>query len=153
MHAAELIRHFATAHCEDILSSHRNPYDVLAIGYGHTRGAMEGQTITQTQADELLVSDIEAVEKELYSLLFPAIRREMNANQTAAIVSFAHSLGMHIFKQTCVLARLNTRRYCDVPAELAKWDSTGAKTLRVLARRRLSEGNLFCSFPSYLVTK
>ena len=153
MHAAELIRHFAVAHCEDILSSHRNPYDVLSIGYGHTRGAMEGQTITQAQADELLTSDIEAVEKELYSLLFPAIRREMNANQTAAIVSFAHSLGMHIFKQTCVLARLNTRRYCDVPAELAKWDTAFCRTLRVLARRRLSEANLFCSFPSYLVTK
>jgi lysozyme len=114
---------------------------------------MEGQTITQSQADDTLASDIDLIEKELHGLLFPAIRREMNANQTAAIVSFAHSLGMHIFKQTCVLARLNTRRYCDVPAELAKWDSTGAKTLRVLSRRRLSEGNLFCSFPSYLVTK
>ena len=153
MHAAELIRHFAVAHCEDILSSHRNPYDVLAIGYGHTRGAMEGQTITQSQADELLVSDMEVVEKELHSLLFPAIRREMNANQTAAIVSFAHSLGMHAFKQSCVLARLNPRRYCDVPAELAKWDSVGFKSLRVLARRRLSEGNLFCSFPAWLVMK
>ena len=153
MHAAELIRHFATAHCEDILSSHRNPYDVLSIGYGHTRGAMEGQTITQMQADDLLTSDIEAVEKELHGLLFPAIRREMNANQTAAIVSFAHSLGMHIFKQTCVLARLNTRRYYDIPAELAKWNSTTTRTLRILARRRLSEGNLFCSFPAWLVTK
>jgi lysozyme len=153
MHAAELIKHFAVAHCEDILSSHRNPYDVLAIGYGHTRGAMEGQTITQAQADDILASDIDLIEKELHGLLFPAIRREMNANQTAAIVSFAHSLGMHIFKQTCVLARLNTRRYCDVPAELSKWDSTGTRPLRILARRRLSEGNLFCSFPNWLATK
>ena len=148
--ALKLIEHFERAGCEDPLQAHRNAYGVLAIGYGHTSGAMEGQAITREQADNLLIWDVQWLTDEIDKLLAPTARREMNANMRQAVASFAHSLGMAIFAQTTTLTRINARRYADVPREMAKFDHHGGRELLVLKRRREAEGALFCSFPNWL---
>lgn len=151
--ARELITHFAKAsHGGDLLEAHRNAYGVLAIGYDHTDGACEGQRIDATKADQLVESDVVQICDELvFPMLPPRVRSELNECQLSALVSFAHSIGRKVFRDSCVIARVAARRYIDVPHELLKHTHASGKTLRVLVRRRLSEANLFCSFPGWLV--
>ena len=148
--ALKLIEHFERAGCEDPLQAHRNAYGVLAIGYGHTASAMDGQTITREDADSLLIRDVESITAQIDALYAPTARREMNENMRQAVTSFAHSLGMAIFVQTTTLTRINARRYADVPREMAKLNHFEGRELLVLKRRREAEGMLFCSFPNWL---
>ena len=41
------------------LTAYRCPANVLTIGWGHTKNVYEGMTITQAQADRLLVEDVQ----------------------------------------------------------------------------------------------
>jgi lysozyme len=148
--ALKLIDHFERASCEDPLTAHRNAYGVLAVGYGHTQTAMDGQTITREQADNLLIWDVQWITEEIDKLLAPTAKREINANMRQAVASFAHSIGIPIFRQTTVLTRMNARRYADVPKEMAKLNHFEGRELLVLKRRREAEGMLFCSFPNWL---
>lgn len=151
--AHELISHFARASCSgDLLAAHPNVYGLLAIGYDHTDSACNGQVIGAAKANQLLDADvIKVTDAIVRPLLTPKVRNELNANQLNAIVSFAHSIGRKVFNDSTVLARLNCRRYLDVPAELMKHNHLNGKPKLILVRRRLSEANLFCSFPGWLV--
>lgn len=150
--ARQLISHFArAAFAGDLLTAHPNVYGVLSIGFDHD-GACNGESIPQDRAEQLLDEDLVRVSEEVVRpLLMPKARAEMNANQLSALVSFAHSIGRRVFSDSTVLARVNSRRYIDVPAELLKHTHVAGKTMRVLVRRRLSEANLFCSFPGWMV--
>ena len=148
--ALRLIEHFERATCEDPLQAHRNAYGVLAIGYGHTAGAMEGQAITREHADGLAISDLESLYAQIDALLAPTAKREMSENMRQAVASFAHSIGINSFKETTILRRLNARLYAEVPKEMAKFNHFELRELLVLKRRREAEGALFCSFPNWL---
>lgn len=151
--ARELITHFARAsHAGDLFEAHRNAYGILAIGYDHTDGACEGQRIDETKADQLIETDVAQIRDDVvFPMLPPRVKHELNASQLSALISFAHSIGRKVFRDSCVIARVAARRYIDVPHELLKHSHVAGKTLRVLVRRRLSEANLFCSFPGWLV--
>lgn len=151
--AHELIAHFARAsHDGDLLASHRNAYGLLAIGYDHTDSACEGQRIDAARADELLEHDVARIRDQIVlPKLPPRVQRELSDNQIAALVSFAHSISRKVWADSCVWARVATPRYIDVPGEMLKHCRHDGRTLRVLTRRRLSEANLFCSFPGWLV--
>ena len=149
--ALKLIEHFERAACEDPLRSHFNPYGLLAIGYGHTKGVLEGQTLTREEADFIAINELEKLIHEIDALLPPFTRAEMSLNMRQAVASFAHSIGLNLFTQTSILTRLKSRRYCDVPKELLKFNHHEGRELRVLNRRRQSEAALFCSFPNWIV--
>ncbi len=151
--AHELISHFARAwHEGDLLVAHENVYGRLAIGHDHTDSACHGQVIDADRAAQLLDADILRTRDEIVlPMLPPRVRNEINSNQLAAMVSFAHNIGRRVFRDSCVVARIASRRYIDVPAELLKHDHVTGKKMRLLVRRRLSEANLFCSFPAWLV--
>ena len=71
------------------LTAYRCPAGVWTIGWGHTGGVYEGQTITQAQADEMLVSDLASYERKVdkYSSY------GWNQNEFDALVSFAYNIG------------------------------------------------------------
>ncbi|WP_425407797.1 lysozyme [Hyphococcus sp.] len=77
------------------------------IGYGHTRTAREGMTITEEDADRLLREDVRASEATVRNM----VGVPMNENQFSAMVSLAYNLGAGGFSRTTVLERINEGDY------------------------------------------
>ena len=72
------------------LTAYKCPAGVLTIGYGHTAGVKAGQTITQAQADKMLVDDVERFERNVNKYYD---KYRWNQNEFDALVSFAFNLG------------------------------------------------------------
>lgn len=136
--AFQIISYHARIYAPDgnVLSAYRDHYDRLAIGFDHTRGTLEGETITEKESQDLITEDF----AWLMGRILPIIDgSSMNANQWNALLSFAHSMKFSDFAQTTVVARIRCRRMADVGAEMMKHVEHDARALRLLMRRRESE--------------
>lgn len=121
------------------------PAGVWTIGYGHTRGVRQGQTITAEMAEAMLAQDMadaaEAVER--------LISVPLTDNQFSALASFAFNVGAGNLQESTLRRKLNAGDYGDVPVELNRWVkatdpvSGEKRTLRGLVRRRAAEGELW----------
>lgn len=110
------------------------------IGVGHVVVPGENLTkITREQAMEILAKDVARFER--------ALRKhttvELNSNQFDALVCFLFNVGEGGIIGTGVQAAVNTQRFQDVPAALAKWNRVNGKPHPGLINRRKSEGELF----------
>lgn len=72
------------------LKAYQDIGNVWTIGYGHTGNVKSGDIITQKQADELLLKDLERFEKHV-NIYVPIY--DFNQNQYDALVSFAFNIG------------------------------------------------------------
>lgn len=136
-----LVKHFEGFYSRAYLC----PAGVWTIGYGHTRGVKQGQTVSEEEAEAMLVQDLteaaEAVERLISVLL--------TDNQFAALVSFAFNVGAGNLQESTLRRKLNVSNYEDVPFELNRWIKATdpvtkeKKTLRGLVRRRAAEGDLW----------
>lgn len=77
------------------------------IGYGHSRTAEAGMTITESQAKQLLREDVRASEDAVKRMVLVPV----NENQFSAMVSLAYNLGEGGFSGTTVLERVNAGDY------------------------------------------
>lgn len=109
------------------------------IGWGHYGADVKaGQTISQNEADALLISDLRQFEK--YTNHYTA-SLELNQNQFDALVSFCYNCGPGTLKKL-VAGR--------TPEEIAEhitdqnYTKSGGKVLKALERRRKTEKELFC---------
>jgi lysozyme len=115
------------------------------IGYGHTRTARQGMTITAAEAERLLREDVAASEE--------AVRRQVvvraNRNQFSALVSLAYNLGSGGFSGTSVLSRLNSGDYAGAADAFLAYDRARVdgemRTIPHLTERRNKERALFLS--------
>ena len=130
-----LIKHFEG--CE--LQAYKCPAGVWTIGYGHIKTAHEGKVITQEQADEMLVEEMEEYE----SYINRAVKVELNQNQFDAMVSWVYNLGNGNLGASTLLKVLNMGDYAGVPAQMLRWNKAGGKVLEGLTRRRQAEADLF----------
>ena len=119
------------------LKAYKCPAGVLTIGYGHTAGVKEGDTITQAQADEYLRNDLAKYEK--YVLNYDAIYH-FNQNQFDALVSFTYNCGAGNLKN---LTQSGKRTIAQISAKLLLYNKAGGVVLRGLQRRRAAEKELF----------
>lgn len=128
-------------------SSYKCPAGVWTIGYGHTNGVKEGDSIGKSMARELLVDDI----RKAAEALAPVINVPVSDGQYIALVSLAFNVGAGYVKRHCpkLLRCLNTGD--DRGAALQFLDITrcNGKVLEGLVNRRRAEAELF--FPG--VTK
>jgi len=144
-----LIKHFESLRLE----AYKDSVGVWTIGWGHTGlshkdgSVYSGRVITEDKANELLKLDLkwseEAVTKH--------VKVTLNPNQFSALVSFTFNLGETNFRKSTLLKKLNLGDYFSTSMEFEKWCNAGGKRLKGLYRRRLSERNLFCSFPNPIV--
>lgn len=136
--AFQIIAYHARIYAPDgnVLSTYRDHYDRLAIGFDHTRGTLAEQTITEDMAHELFAADVVRLIEKIVPLIEGATLHE---NQWNALLSFAHSMKFSDFAQTTVVARIRCRRMADVGAEMMKHVEHDARALRLLMRRRESE--------------
>ena len=119
------------------LNAYKCPAGVWTIGYGHTAGVKEGDTITQAQADEYLRNDLAKYEK--YVLNYDDIYR-FNQNQFDALVSFTYNCGARNLKN---LTQSGKRTLAQISVKLLLYNKAGGVVLRGLQRRRTAEKELF----------
>lgn len=111
---------------------------VWTIGYGHTAGVRQGQTITQAQAEEYLKQDCKKFENYVNNKSYVSITEQLNQNQFDALVSFAYNCGQGNLKTLCT-----GRSTAQIAATLPKYNKAAGKVLSGLVRRRAAEQKLF----------
>lgn len=115
------------------------PAGVLTIGYGHTKGVTQGQTITQEQGEEFLKADLKDAERTVNN----AVTADINQDQFDALVSFVFNLGAGNFTSSTLLKKINAGDFTGATAEFGKWINAGGKPLEGLKKRRQAESILF----------
>jgi lysozyme len=131
----DLIKHFEGCETE----AYKCPAGVWTIGYGHIKGVMEGMTISQEGAEELLVEEL----KEYENYILNAVEVDLNQNQFDAMVSWVYNLGPTNLKSSTLLKELNSKNYNAAAQEITKWNKAGGKVLTGLVKRREAEASLF----------
>ena len=131
----DLIKHFEG--CE--LNAYKCPAGVWTIGYGHIKGVSEGMSITQEQAEQMLLDELKEYENYINEL----VTVNLSQNQFDALVSWVYNLGPVNLTASTMLKVLNSGEYEDVPAQMKRWNKAGGKVLEGLIRRREAEACLF----------
>tara|TARA_R100000388_G_C7220366_1_gene148599 strand:+ start:70 stop:513 length:444 start_codon:yes stop_codon:yes gene_type:complete len=131
----DLIKHFEGCELESYLCS----AGVLTIGYGTTKNVVEGMKISQHQAEELLMKDLEEFEEYVEDL----IDVKLEQHQFDALVAWTYNLGPTNLKTSTLRKVLNKGAYDDVPEQMKRWNKAGGQVLKGLVRRRDAEALLF----------
>ena len=113
--------------------------NVWTCGWGATRGVKEGDSWSQSYADERFDGDI--VEFEDYVKSYVEVPLEQY--QFDALVAWVYNLGPNNLKESTMLKVLNEGKYELVPSEMKRWNKAGGEVLEGLERRRLAESMLF----------
>jgi lysozyme len=103
-----------------------------------------GQIITQQQADEYLMYDVN-------NRFLPALKKipywnEMNENQQGALLSFSYNLGANFYGTSnfnTISKVLKEKKWSDVPKVLELYRNPGTNVEKGLLRRRIAEGALW----------
>ena len=119
------------------MKAYKCPAGVWTIGYGHTAGVKEGDTITQDKADDYLRNDLEKYEKAVMN--YDGIYH-FNQNQFDALVSFTYNCGVGNLKN---LTQSGKRTISQISTKLPLYNKAGGVVLRGLQRRRAAEKELF----------
>ena len=124
------------------LTAYKCPAGVWTIGYGHTAGVKEGQSITQAQADAYLVEDLAKFERmvEKYDSKYT-----WSQNQFDALVSFAYNIG-----SIDQLTANGTRTKEEIADKILLYNKASGQVLSGLTRRRMAEKALFTTFDTSL---
>lgn len=110
------------------------------IGYGHYGADVKkGQVITNTQAEQLLMMDLEKFVKAVDE----AVKVKLNQNQFDALVSFTYNCGITAFKTSTLLIHVNAKDFVKASKEFKRWNKSGGKVLGGLVTRRDRECKLF----------
>lgn len=114
---------------------------VPTIGFGHTRGVVDGQTITKEDALRLLMSELSTLQKALASV----IHVDVTEGQFVAILSLVYNIGMGNFRTSTLLRELNKENFVNAGNEFARWIYVKRQPNEGLMRRRAKEREVFDS--------
>jgi GH24 family phage-related lysozyme (muramidase) len=132
------------------LQPYRDPFGVMIIGTGHALTQEEirtgnlvidgkpvdfGAGITSEQAKQLLELDLKPVREEIEKL----VTVKLTNNQRDALASLAFHIGMHTFKNSTLLKKLNSGKYDEIPEEMMRWTKAAGRTIPGLVSRREAE--------------
>ena len=117
------------------LTAYKCPAGVWTIGYGHTQGVQPGQTITQTQAEQMLVADLGKYESNVNKY---QDKYKWSQNEFDALISFAYNIG-GIDKLTAG----GTRTRQEIADKMLLYNKANGEVLSGLTRRRQAERELF----------
>ena len=123
--------------CE--LEAYKCAAGVWTIGYGSTKGVKKGDSMSQEDADKLLLHEI----KEYDGYVNDLVEVNLEQNQFDSLCSFCYNLGPQPLKSSTLLKVLNAKDYEGVPAQIKRWNKAGGKVLQGLVRRREAEALLF----------
>lgn len=117
------------------------------IGYGHTLTARGGASVSEQDAEALLLYDLitvaHAVNEHTYAPL--------NQNQFDALTCFAFNIGIENFMRSGVLRRINEGSLLQAACAMEMWRKADFEGERIvidaLVRRRAAEKTLFLTPP------
>lgn len=125
------------------LEAYQDVAGIWTIGYGHTADVTEGDTITELQAEGLLIKDLATAEAGVER----AVRAPITANQFAAFVSLAFNIGVKAFEGSTALRRFNAGDARGAAAAIEWWRKVTINGKKIispgLVRRRKAERALF----------
>jgi len=131
----DLIKHFEGLR----LNAYQCSAHVWTIGYGHTAGVQPGDTVTDEQAEALLLQDIAEAERSVnHSLTVPVTQ-----NQFDALVSFTFNVGSGNLRASTLLKKLCAGNTAGAAEEFLRWVNAGGKKSPGLLVRREAEKALF----------
>ena len=148
----DLITHFEGVE----LAAYRDIAGVWTIGAGHTEGFHDGRfnahsTITEREADELLLQDLATRERQLNEW---ATDNGVALHQAEfdALISFIYNVGFMAFMRSTAARRIKKGDRDGAATALTWWSKATVggvlKTVDGLVRRRAAERDLFLSAPS-----
>lgn len=109
------------------------------IGWGHYGPDVQaGQTITQEEADRLLVADCQKFADAVDNPRNCPLIGQLNANQRDALISFAFNCGAVALRTLC-----RGRGLPQIRDAMALYNKSGGKVLNGLVRRRAEEQALW----------
>ncbi len=124
------------------LKAYRCPANILTIGFGSTGPHVkEGMKISQGEADELLLEDIERFEDGVNKVC----GFNTTSDQFSALVSLSFNIGLSAFAGSTVLKRHKLGNFIGAARAFAMWNRGGGKILPGLIRRREAEAKLYRS--------
>ena len=117
------------------------------IGYGHSRTAREGLTISEQDAEDLLAYDLRPVEDAIKSMIFAPL----NQNQFDALVSLVFNISSAQFRDSDILRLLNAGNFLSAANGFDVWRRARihgrVMVVDALVRRRAAEKALFLEHP------
>lgn len=118
--------------------------NVATIGYGTTRYSDDrpvvmGDIVTESEADELLIKDIQWAQAAVNNL----VEHELEQHQFDALVVFVYNVGESAFTSSTLLRKLNDQYSLDTEDEFQRWIWAGGKISIGLINRRIKERDLF----------
>lgn len=109
------------------------------IGWGHYGpDVQEDQTITQAEADALLLADCQRFANAVDYTSNVPLTFQLNDNQRDALISFAYNCGVGNLRKLC-----KGRTLPQIREAMALYDKSGGKALAGLQRRRAAEQALW----------
>lgn len=119
------------------LNAYKCPAGKWTIGYGHTNGVKQGDSINEYQAEEYLREDLKIFENHVlkYDNIY-----HFNQNQFDALVSFTYNCGPRNLKS---LTQNGKRTIAQISKRILLYNKSGGVVLRGLQRRRVKEKILF----------
>ena len=122
------------------LEAYQDPVGIWTIGYGHTGPeVVKGLKVTEQEASEQLIRDINTTERQLDK----ALKVVLNRNQYSALVSLVFNIGIGNFQKSTLLRVLNEGDYGKAAKEITRWTYAGKSQLLGLIKRRAEEKMLF----------
>ena len=122
------------------LNAYQDPVGIWTIGYGHTATAQQGQTITEKQAEALLIQDVQTAENAVNS----QISAPINQNQFDALVSWTFNLGSGSLFRSTLKKKVNANpNDPSIKDEFMRWVNAGGQVLNGLVKRRAKEAELY----------
>jgi GH24 family phage-related lysozyme (muramidase) len=109
------------------------------IGWGHYGPDVNaGATITQAQADSMLIADLAKYEGYVNSMAYVPVTAQLNQNQFDALTSFTYNCGNGSLQQLC-----KGRTIAQIAENITKYNKGGGNVLAGLVRRRMAELDLY----------
>ena len=116
--------------------------DPWTIGYGHTGTEVhKGMTITQEQAEELLMQDV----KKAAATVNAKVTTDITQEEFDALVDFVFNVGAGNFNASTLLKKVNSGDIQGAANEFLKWDMAAGKHMAGLLKRRHAEAEEFLS--------
>ena len=113
------------------------------IGYGHTKSARPGATITEAEAELLLQYDL----LPIVEVINARVAIPLNQHQFDALASFIFSVGIQRFEGSDVLEQLNAGAPARAAEALSGWPDRVQPAIDAPYRRRSAERALFNAAP------
>lgn len=139
--AVDITKHFESC----LLTSYQKKNDVPTIGWGSTyykngNRVKLGDTITQTEADDLLMF----IMNQTASTVKTLVKSNVSDNMFSALVDFAYNLGTDKLRKSTLLKKVNTNPLdVSIRDEFMKWVYQAGIILPGLVKRRKADADLY----------